>query len=120
MSHPRLTGFLAVALAMVTTLPPMADVAPAGTVAIEDLTLNRDLDDSWALAGLVRNLGSKPISGYVRIKFLDANGDIRKSASAFVNDLDPIQPGQAGPFEYWTDASDFDGIESYNVTFRDM
>ena len=48
---------------------------------------------------------------------VDSNGDIVKTYSAFVNGGDPLKPGQAGPFEYWTNPDDFDGVVDFQVIF---
>ena len=60
-----------------------------------------------------------PIKGYVKIKFLNARGDIVKTVNAYVNSLDPFNPGQAAPFEYWDDPSEFEGITDFQVIFKD-
>ena len=94
-------------------------IAFASEVSVEGLTLKKEHSNAWAIAGKVRNLESSPIKGYVKIKFLDSKGDITKTVKAYVNDMDPIGPGQAGPFEYWTSPSDFSGVSNYQVIFVD-
>ena len=91
----------------------------ASEVSIEGLNLKKELSNAWAIAGKVRNMESSSIKGYVKIKFLDSEGDITKTVKAYVNDMDPIEPGQAGPFEYWTSPSDFSGVSNYQVIFVD-
>jgi len=75
---------------------------------------------TWGVRGMGRNMENHPIKGYVKMKFLTSGGDIVKSVSAYVNDGDPINPGQAGSFEYWTNREDFDGVRDFQVIFRDM
>lgn len=92
-------------------------VAKVPQVAVEDLRIDKIASNAWGLVGKIRNLEKRPIKGYVKIKFLDSKGDILHSYKAFVNDNDPLQPGQAGPFKYYTKPEDFNGVKNFNVIF---
>ena len=94
-------------------------LAYAGDVKVEDIQAEK-VPGACRVFGKIRNLENHAIKGYVKIKFLDGNGDILKTASTYVNDRDPIEPGQAGPFEYYTEPGDCDGAVSFQVLFRDM
>jgi len=74
---------------------------------------------AWGIKGRIRNLENHPIKGYVKIKLLDAQGDIVASYAAPVNEGDPLDPGQAGPFEYWAPPNDLRGVERYQIIFKD-
>ena len=86
-------------------------------VRVEDLRTERG--EICSIYGKIRNLENHSIKGYVRIKFLNANGDITKTGSAWVNDLDPIKPGQAAPFEYHTELEDCHGVVRFQVLFEE-
>jgi len=91
----------------------------AGEVRIENVQIDKAHSNAWAVKGMVRNLENHSIEGYVKIKFLNAQGDIVKSALTYVNAGDPLNPGQAGPFEYWTEPENFTGVVNFQVLFRD-
>ena len=95
----------------------MVPLSAAKKVEVEGVRINKKSSTGWAVIGKIRNLENSPIKGYVKIKFLDSNGDIVKTYTAFVNGGDPLKPGQAGPFEYWTDPDDFDGVVDFQVIF---
>jgi len=89
-------------------------------VAVEDVRIEKTFPDTWGVVGKIRNLGRHPIRGYVKIKFLDSRGDILRSNLAPVNDKDPLRPGQAGPFDYYTNRRNFDGVESFDIIFIEL
>jgi len=91
----------------------------ASDVAVEGLNIKKHDSNTWGIFGKIRNLESHAISGSVKIKFLNANGDITVTHRAKVNDGDPINPGQAGPFKYWDKPSEFTGVSDYQVIFVD-
>ena len=93
--------------------------AYASEVKVEDIQAEK-VPGACRISGKIRNLENHAIKGYVKIKFLDANGDIVKTASAFVNDLDPFEPSQASPFEYYIEPENCDGVVGFNVFFKDM
>ena len=86
-------------------------------VAIEGVKLDKKDSNAWAVVGKVRNLESYKIKGYVKIKFIDSNGDVVKTHSAYVNDLDLLEPGQAGNFEFFASPKDYDGVVNFKVIF---
>ena len=91
----------------------------ASEVGIENLSVDKTKTRSLGVKGLVRNLENHPIKGYVKIKFLNNQGDIIKSALTYVNDGDPLNPGQAGVFEYWCYKKDAIGVVNFKVIFKD-
>ncbi len=91
----------------------------ASDVSIENVRIHKLYPTTWGVRGLVRNLENHPIKGYVKIKFLNARGDIVKTVSAYVNSLDPFNPGQAAPFEYYDNPSEFEGVTNFQVIFKD-
>ena len=91
----------------------------ASDVSIENVRIHKLYSTTWGVKGLVRNLEKHPIKGYVKIKFLNARGDIAKTVNAYVNSLDPFNPGQAAPFEYCCKPSEFEGITDFQVIFKD-
>ena len=94
-------------------------IASASEVSVEGLILKKEHSNAWAIAGKIRNLESHSIKGYVKIKFLNSKDDITKTAKTYVNDMDPIEPGQAAPFEYWTSPSNYSGVSNYQIIFVD-
>lgn len=90
----------------------------ASKVSVEGITVKKP-PGAWGVIGKVRNLENHPIKGFVRIKFLDAKGNIVKSANAFVTSRDPLEPGQTAPFELWTDPASFTGVIDFEIIFVD-
>jgi len=84
---------------------------------VEDVRINKQHSNAWAVTGMIRNESSSIIKGAVKIKFVNSKGDIVHSNRTKVNDGDPINPGQAGSFEYFTKPTDFDDVTSFNVEF---
>jgi hypothetical protein len=71
----------------------------AAEFEIKNIYVDQTLDTSlWAIKGTAHNLESRPIKGYVKIKFLNAKGQIFKAAAAAVNDSKPLEPDQIGKF----------------------
>jgi len=91
----------------------------ASDVRAENVRIVKEHSNAWAVKGMVRNLENHSIKGYVKIKFLNSQGDILKTANAYVNDGDPLSPGQAGAFEYWTGPKDFQGVVNFQVIYKD-
>ena len=92
--------------------------ATSVTWRAENVHMEKTHSNAWCVKGSIRNLAKSSVKGTVRIKFIDINGDVIASYSAYVNDLDPIMPNQAGPFEYFTRPSDFDNVDHFEVLFR--
>jgi hypothetical protein len=85
--------------------------------SVENVHVDKAYSNAWGVRGLIRNNSSMPITGSVKIKFLNNRGDVIHSYRAFVNDGDPLQSGQAGNFKYFTSQSDFDSITDFEVIF---
>ena len=94
-------------------------VTYASEVMVEDVKM-KNVPGACRVFGKIRNLENHAIKGYVKIKFLDANNDIIKTTKTYVNDLDPVEPGQAGPFDYYTEPENCDDVVGFNVLFKDM
>lgn len=88
-------------------------------VLVTGVTINKKHSNAWFVTGSIRNLGSYPIQGHVKIKFLSANGDITKSASTFVNAGDSLKPDQSASFEYAARPEDFHNVVNFDVIFVD-
>ena len=86
-------------------------------ITVESVELIKEHSNAWAVKGMIRNNTSSDINGAVKIKFLNSKGDIVYNNRAFVNDGDPIQPGQAGNFVYYTDPYNFEGVTDFDVQF---
>jgi hypothetical protein len=89
-------------------------------VKISDVEIHKDYTKSWAVKGMVKNISNKDLSGYVKIKFIDSNGNIKGSNMAKVNDGDSFSPNQSAYFEYYTRSSNFYDIVDFNVTFFEL
>ena len=109
------SSFLVAAMLLLISNP-----AFASNVKIENVKIGQSNPVAWCVSGMVRNLENHPIKGYVKIKFLNSRGDIARSYSAFVNDNDPIAPGQAASFEYFGSPEEFEGVVDFQVIFKDM
>jgi hypothetical protein len=93
----------------------------AADVEIKNVSVDQTFDSSlWAIKGTVRNLESRPIKGYVKIKFLNANGQIFKSAATAVNDATPLDPNQIGNFLYPAFKSYFTRAVNFQVNFVEV
>lgn len=86
-------------------------------VKVENLKIKEDSKFAWAVVGMIRNESSSYISGYVKIKFLDLNGDIVYTSKAMVNNGDSFEPGIAASFDYFTEPKHFDGVTDFEVIF---
>lgn len=86
-------------------------------IKVENVKINKDNKFAWAVVGMIRNESSSNIKGYVKIKFLNSNGDIVHTTKAKVNDGDSFGPNQAARFDYYTKPIDFDGVTSFDVHF---
>ena len=87
-------------------------------VKINDVRLHKDYKNVWAVKGMVKNISNDDVSGYVKIKFIDNSGNIRKTVTASVNDRDKFSSLQSAPFEYYTDREDFYNIVDFKVIFK--
>jgi len=85
--------------------------------SVENVRIVKEHSNAWAVKGVVRNDSNRSIKGAVKIKFLNSRGDIVYSTKAYVNDGDPLQPGQAGAFEYYKDPETFNGVNNFDVEF---
>jgi hypothetical protein len=93
----------------------------AAEVEIGGLNVDQTSNPSfWAIEGSVRNLEGHPIKGYVKIRFLNTQGNIVKSVAAAVNDAQPIEPSEVGAFVYRTFRSYFRGVEDFEVVFVEV
>ena len=84
---------------------------------VENVRIEKDHSNAWGVKGMIRNVSSANISGAVKIKFINSKGDIVHSTRAYVNDGDPIKPGQAGPFEYFVAPKVFEDVSKFDVEF---
>lgn len=91
------------------------DTNEASDFAVENIEVDKGLSNAWTLKGMVRNNGSRDVGIAVKIKFLNASGDIVYTAKAVVNDFDLVPAGSAAPFEYATDPANFDGVERFDI-----
>ena len=89
-------------------------------VEIYDVRIHKDYTKTWAVKGMVKNISNRNLSGSVKIKFIDNNGNIKRSYGAFVNDRDVFYPNQSAYFEYYTNVDDFNGIIDFDVTFNEL
>jgi hypothetical protein len=96
----------------------LASIVYASEVSVEGATMKNEFG-VWVIEGRVRNLEKHPIRGFVRIKFLDANGNIVKSVNAFVTSRDSLAPGQAASFELWTNFTRSTGKLDFEIDFVD-
>ncbi len=93
----------------------------AAEVEIGALNLDQTSNPSfWAIEGSVRNLESHPIKGYVKIKFLNKEGQIVKAVATAVNDGQPISPSGSGAFVYRAFSSHFTGVAGFKVVFVEV
>ena len=108
-------------LLLMMALPFAAVDSYAADVEIGSLNVDQISNPSfWAIEGSVRNLEGHFIKGYVKIWFLNANGNIVKLVSAAVNDAQPIKPGETGAFVYQTFSSYFRGVVDFQVVFVEV
>jgi len=84
---------------------------------VENIQIKKEHSNAWAVIGMIRNESSADIKGAVKIKFLNSKGDIVHNTRAKVNDGDPIKPGQAGNFKYFTDPDKFDDVTNFDIKF---
>ena len=96
----------------------LASMVYASEVSVERATMENRFG-VWVVAGKVKNLEKHPIRGFVRIKFINANRNIVKSANAFVTSRESLAPGQAAPFELWTNFRDSAGKLDFEIHFVD-
>jgi hypothetical protein len=96
----------------------LASMVYASEVSVEGATMENRFG-VWVVVGKVRNLEKHPIRGFVRIKFIDANRNIVKSVNAFVTSRDSLAPGQAAPFELWTNFRGSAGELDFEIDFVD-
>jgi hypothetical protein len=97
----RIISLLIVTLVLMLLIPYAAIESCAAEVEIKNIYVDQTFDTSlWAIKGTVRNLASRPIKGYVKIKFLNGRGQIFKAAATEVNDSKPLEPDQIGKFRY--------------------
>lgn len=93
----------------------------AAEVKIEDVSIDQTFDSSlWAIKGMVRNLESRPIKGYVQIKFLSNKGHIFKSAATAVNNSEPVEPNETGQFLYPALRRYFERAANFQVIFVEV
>jgi hypothetical protein len=72
---------------------------------------------AYTLEGTVYNQCETKKKGYVKIKFIDSNGDIRHSAMTNVNDGDNFNPKQSAPYSYSAEPDKFVDIKEFEVVF---
>lgn len=87
---------------------------------VENVRIEKKYTETWAVSGMIRNIGNTNIKGAVKIKFLNSRGDIIYNTRTYVNDGDPIKPGQAGSFEYFTNSERFDNVTDFDVVFYEQ
>lgn len=86
-------------------------------VKVENVKIKEDSKFAWAVVGMIRNESSSNLKGYVKIKFLNSNGDIVNTAKAKVNDGDSFSPGQSASFEYFSEPENFNSVTNFDVDF---
>ena len=102
-------------------IPYAAIESYAAEVEISNIYVDQTFDSSlWAIKGTVRNLETRPITGYVKIKFLNAEGQIFKAAATAVNDTKPLDPDQIGKFLYPAFKSYFSRAVGFRVNFVEV
>ena len=84
---------------------------------VQNLKINKD--KVYCISGNILNQQETAVSGYVKIKFLDENGDIKRTVATIVNDGNPFADNQSGAFEYWTLPKYFEGVENFEITFHE-
>ena len=94
----------------------LASMVYASEVSVEGVKMENQFG-VWVIVGRVRNLEKHPIRGFVKIKFLDANGNIVKSVNAFVTSQDSLAPSQAATFELWTNFTGSTGELDFDIDF---
>ena len=109
--------FVLLATIYISTCYPISVFAT--DVKVENIQVVKEHSNAWALKGLIRNNENHPIKGYVKIKFVNTNGDIVASHSAYVNDGDQIAPRQAGPFKYYSSPNEFESVTHYQIIFKE-
>jgi hypothetical protein len=97
------------------TSAPVASKPEVSDFAVENVHVVKEYNNAWTLKGMVRNNSGHAASIAVRVKFLNAQGDVLYATKAVVNDWDPVASGKAAVFSYATDPKDFDGVTDYDV-----
>jgi len=93
----------------------------AAEVQIEDVYIDQTFSSSvWAIKGMVRNLESRPIKGYVQIKFLSNKGHIFKSAATAVNSSEPLEQSERGEFLYPAFRRYFERAADFQIIFVEV
>lgn len=87
---------------------------------VENVQIKKEYPNAWAVTGMIRNESSVNIKGAVKIKFLNSKGDVVHNYRAKVNDGDPLKPGQAGNFKYFTDPDKFDDVTDFDIEFYEI
>lgn len=83
----------------------------------EKVHVDKSNDYAYVVKGLVRNNESRPVKGYVKIKFLNSTGDVLYNTETRVNGGDLLSSGQAGSFEYFTKPENFKDVIDFKVIF---
>lgn len=86
-------------------------------VGIENVHINKKNKYAWSVEGMVRNKTSSNIKGYVKIKFVNSNGDITYTTMTKVNDGDYFKPSQSANFDYYTEPNNFEGVIDFDIIF---
>jgi hypothetical protein len=92
-------------------------IASALEFGVEDVSISKKYSNAWGIVWKIRNKEKRAVKGYVKGKLLNKDGDVIYTFKCFVNDGDPLDPGQAGPFGHWTAPENFTAAESYNIQF---
>lgn len=85
--------------------------------SVENVRIDKEYKNAWTVKGSIRNNTNSPISGAVKIKFINSSGDIVHSNRAYVNGGDSFGAGRAANFKYTTDPKDFVGVVDFEVIF---
>lgn len=104
-------------LAIATSESKDSDSKSSIAVTVEDVKIEKEFKNAWAVTGKIRNNTDKPIKGAVKIKFINSKGDIVHNNRAFVNGGDSFDPGQAANFKYSVDPKTFDDVVDFKVVF---
>jgi len=86
---------------------------------VYSITMTKNSAGYITTRGMVKNISSKPIKGYVDIDFLNANGDVVYSMSAYVNKNRYIPVGKSAFFLNAIHEDTAPGVQDVRVEFHE-
>jgi hypothetical protein len=89
-------------------------------IEVESVKLDKSNKYAYRIYGMVRNKDNRKLKGMVKIKYLNASGDIIGDTKTYVNDGDYFSIGQAASFEYYGDPKEFEGVVDFDVVFSEL